>query len=1071
MLADIVRMKGFVERMDRSKVIRASAGTGKTYRLSIEILVLLFSGVEVGEVFSITFTRKAAAEIRDRVIEQLSQLLAHLKGENDDASVLEALRIKGCVVDLQKVEGIRATLLTNKKDFQVMTIDAFINSVFSGLIAPYLQIEDFNLIHDELNEEIIDEVLVNILRDKQKKKSLNVLIKLNKKLKNLSRYKKFIRFVSMQRFVLEKIPTIKQCDNVSVSVLKSSLDEMVNLIIQTSGSYVEVVNKNCFQNYQPSLSEKDFLSKVRAEYIEMLGLSNFWSKVKLKEINEDLTEMYSGFKDKLASYIFQKRIVPLMSELQELLKVILGTYDEIKLRKKNFTYQDIAYFTYKYLYDDEMSLINLELGEVLNIFYEALSSKVKYLLIDEFQDTSIIQWNILFPLIKEIASGSELSGGVICVGDDKQAIYGWRGGEKDLLNNLETILEVQDAEVLQKSYRSSQAVMSFVNEMFLSITDSTSVEGMPIWQYERVACHKQDEGYVEVRVSRKQTGEYELEQEIDNIVDRFAGLLDKGELYSKGTAIILRTSKEMELAAVALKKKGIPFVLESSSSILDHKAVKPILYLLKYISTGQMPLLLDFIRSDYLGYSLKDTAPLLKSLKIGDDLTKLSPISEMLDFINQLPVKEPLEQIVLRILMYFQAGELFSQLHDQKNIRRFLEIIRDFQLTQGNKQSIADLLRYFDQRKKTDTFRQVGLESSNSVQIMTIHKSKGMEFDNVFYLLNMAAKEPPQDDYSLYSAFSQNFNDVVEGVVIAPEDKVVIENHVSKKYLYAMQNNKEFLEEINNLYVALTRAKQNLFLSCMVGKKYKDIDKQKEFTGSKKDNQYFLIKEAIINVCACHGRNIASISELEDKPLVIGALVPPQSASGGQLPDSGSQTSLPDSGRWQAKPDGRVVVQGISLIKIFESSANEFDKKIVYANATYIAKQFDGSMVHEYLSYIMHNKKSEHALARKVLYQKYGDYFSAKDIDEVCRRCASFVGCSAEIFSSNYRVFNEYIVFDGTKEYRVDRLMIDDVSKKVVIIDYKTGEEKQQQQLDNYKRIVLDILGNEYQIETRFVEF
>jgi ATP-dependent exoDNAse (exonuclease V) beta subunit len=68
MLADIVRMKGFVERMDRSKVIRASAGTGKTYRLSIEILVLLFSGVEVGEVFSITFTRKAAAEIRDRVI-------------------------------------------------------------------------------------------------------------------------------------------------------------------------------------------------------------------------------------------------------------------------------------------------------------------------------------------------------------------------------------------------------------------------------------------------------------------------------------------------------------------------------------------------------------------------------------------------------------------------------------------------------------------------------------------------------------------------------------------------------------------------------------------------------------------------------------------------------------------------------------------------------------------------------------------------------------------------------------------------------------------------------------------
>ncbi len=104
--------------MDRSRVIKASAGTGKTYRLSVEILALLFSGVEISEVFSITFTRKAAAEIRDRVIEHLDKLAAHLGGEDADASVLDALNAKGCEIDIEKTEQLRNKLLTNKKIFK-----------------------------------------------------------------------------------------------------------------------------------------------------------------------------------------------------------------------------------------------------------------------------------------------------------------------------------------------------------------------------------------------------------------------------------------------------------------------------------------------------------------------------------------------------------------------------------------------------------------------------------------------------------------------------------------------------------------------------------------------------------------------------------------------------------------------------------------------------------------------------------------------------------------------------------------------------------------------------------------
>jgi len=100
--------------------------------------------------------------------------------------------------------------------------------------------------------------------------------------------------------------------------------------------------------------------------------------------------------------------------------------------------------------------------------------------------------------------------------------------------------------------------------------------------------------------------------------------------------------------------------------------------------------------------------------------------------------------------------------------------------------------------------------------------------------------------------------------------------------------------------------------------------------------------------------------------------------------------------------------------------------------------------------------------------------FSSKEIDVICARCRAFVVDNNDIFAAQYLVFNEHIVFDGTKEYRIDRVMIDEANNKVWIVDYKTGEEKEQEQLDTYKKIVSELFiekNGEYQIETRFVSF
>ena len=128
----------------------------------------------------------------------------------------------------------------------------------------------------------------------------------------------------------------------------------------------------------------------------------------------------------------------MLSEENDLFHVIdflLEQYDKLLFRDKIFTHDDISYYTFRYLYDPDLSLI--EADYVSNLFYEYLSTYTRFVLIDEFQDTSIIQYKILLPIIREVISGAGVKeyGGAIIVGDEKQSIYGWRGGERDLLLN------------------------------------------------------------------------------------------------------------------------------------------------------------------------------------------------------------------------------------------------------------------------------------------------------------------------------------------------------------------------------------------------------------------------------------------------------------------------------------------------------------------------------------------------------------------------------------------------------------------------------------------------------------
>ena len=163
--------------------------------------------------------------------------------------------------------------------------------------------------------------------------------------------------------------------------------------------------------------------------------------------------------------------LPEQKEILNLWGTTLAEYDKLIYKYKNMTYDDVAWFSLEALFSEEPPLFDLSNDVIATEFYQFLSHRSRFILIDEFQDTSLMQFAILKPILEEVCAGqgSKDFGGMIVVGDEKQSIFGWRGGERELLRKLPVLIpslgELQN-EDLDDSYRSSPGMMKFINAVF-----------------------------------------------------------------------------------------------------------------------------------------------------------------------------------------------------------------------------------------------------------------------------------------------------------------------------------------------------------------------------------------------------------------------------------------------------------------------------------------------------------------------------------------------------------------------------------------------------------------------------
>lgn len=1061
-------------------VIRASAGTGKTYRLSLEFIHLLLKfRVNFDEILVITFTKKATAEIRERIFLQLQEIVNDTKeGKQLQQSIRQNIdpEIQFTDQEMSYLEDVYQQMITNKSAVRISTIDSFVNNIFSSIIAPFHNITKFT-IDNTINTEILPEIYERILQDEKLENFRKIFLQARRR--NLEMFHSFIVDIIEQRWLFEFIDLsdydeeqIREKADQSLTKYKHKLkvflallqDEIINYTKSTE--VIDLLQKDFAESisyFSDSLRSADLSSILfdiltqEAYFNENYTLlleKNIWNGNKLR--NKDLKEIYLDVQSSLADFIYYDKAFDEQMNIITLAAEILHVYDEIKFRDRVFTHSDISYYTFRYLYDPQLSIVDQ--GNVLNLFYEQLSYNTRFVLIDEFQDTSILQWSIFHPILKEITSGygQKDYGSVIVVGDEKQAIYGWRGGERKLLTDFETILNEQvNYDSLQTSYRSRPLLMNWLNRLF----GSENLDFIPDWDYTEIDCDKAEGGFVQVDfINTEQENKLEkAEIYLEFVQNVLQPNLKSKKINPASTAILMRKNKELAEMALVLDEAGIDYTLETSGSLFSHPAVKPLLFVLNFLVYEDLLELIKFLRSDLVlmdGLQLKRLLTASKELESLDAFLQNSNLHPYLKILYKLKHQQDSLLVLLRkILEEFGFAQIFSSEIELKNLQRFLEVAAEFERSDHEYTTdIAGFLQYCRALAEKEEYSQIGQSVTNSIKLMTIHKSKGLQFETVCAVFDVSARSRGNNfGLNLYYQFTENFRSLQDFAFTFNYDKVLQKS--TKKDLTKFVQQSDAGDELNNLYVALTRAQNNLFLYLHYAKKG---DLEKFIKDIKEEGS--VLKNFAKTIYQEFYQGFDQLSEKHHQ-MRIGEISTDTIAP--TLPSENNE-ALPHFFQIFSQEAGREIKEP-NLIKL----RTEFiqNKSVLF-----------GNIAHEYLSGIKYNEMREKQISRNLIISKYGSLLPRSEIEAILLKTDAFIDSHQEMFDKAKwdKVFCELIIFNEKgEESRLDRMMIDTRKKVIKIIDYKTGSIHEKEQLDRYQVIIEKlpkVKKDNYRVKSEYVK-
>lgn len=1084
-------------------VYRASAGSGKTFTLAVEYISLLVKDPEnYQHILAVTFTNKATQEMKMRILSQLYGIANSLQSSQQYFNKVKEKTNMPDAVIRNNARAALTLLIHRYNNFRILTIDAFFQQVLRNLAHELGQTANLrvDLNNEEITEKAVDQMIeslekgqpvlqwistyinnsieddngwniigkiktfgTNIFKDFYKAHEAN----LKEQLSNADDFKVYETTLRKRRNDIRKTFNSKA---------KSILNEIKNANLDIPSNYRSGLYKYLTDSAIAPLTNKPLKAGVlKANESPQNWTSSKCAKADKQQIQTLAAEVLSAQLSELIAYNndnwneFQSIQLTLshLSELR-LLHAIADAVDNLTKDTNRFMLSNTQALLKELIADSDTPFI-----------FERIGARLKHVMIDEFQDTSTIQWQN-FQVLLANCMAQELSQNLI-VGDIKQSVYRWRQGDWGILNNIEKSFAHQKIRLktLDYNYRSEKRIIDFNNAFWEQCVANTAkevaqddAEKAEIVQkaYEDVAqkTHKTTEnGFVKISLyPSKSMKEAVLEELIETIKELFNNGYG-GKNQSKIAILVRSKSNIQDIVNALLQSFGNEINIVSDEAFrldasLSVNIIVSAMHLLTHpddvLTRGK---LVKLYNQEVLKKPLTDT-DLLVSINESNNIDtknidkkerrKLATEQQMAKLNSQLPPEYvanrelllglPIVDLVDKLFMLFGLDQLEGQ---SSYICTLYDTLNDFL-----KDHTADIDDFINEWENSLSSKTIQSDEIEGIRIMTIHKSKGLEFDNVIIPFCNWEMEKKGTLWCETKNKPAPYNKLPLLPIDFSRDKLigtVFEDDYKEEHF---QN---IVDNLNLLYVAFTRASKNLFV---FGLRQGKTTLDNIAKGTPPGNRSYAIELALRQVSEQLQGSLLSFPDDTGSEIHFeyGTLVPETHEKEHAVADN----------PFLIKPDKHIVsIATYPQAATFKQSNKSIEfvkgEDVDPSDRTRYIKI--GNVLHQLFSTIY---TTADIPARLNELEQQGIIYNDEITSAQLRTRIEDAITNPQVqewFSKRWQLYNECTILEYNKdtnemeEHRPDRVMTD--GKEFVVVDFKFGKEREEykKQVQQYMEILI----------------